>query len=79
MHTGVLLLGSLASKGLEPVGVVSDPVFLSPLHDGVGDDIGVVLVDVVVAALSGLLDGLVAIFILPPRTARNTCAWGPSP
>ena len=54
-------------------------MLLSPLHDGVGDDIGVVLVDVVVAALSGLLDGLVAIFILPPRTARNTCAWGPSP
>ena len=77
MHTGVLLLGSLASKGLEPVGVVSDPVFLSPLHDGVGDDIGVVLVDIDLGIASGELDDLVASD--ERREGAHTHAWGRRP
>ena len=77
MHTGVLLLGSLASKGLEPVGVVSDSVLLSPLHDGVGDDIGVVLVDIDLGVASGELDDLVASD--KRREGAHTHAWGRRP
>ena len=52
-------------------------MLLSPLHDGVGDDIGVVLVDVDLGVASGELDDLVASD--ERREGAHTHAWGRRP